>query len=653
MNDTLLALAAQRYGLTPEQLHPLRGGNFATTYGFTREGADYVLKVSPPDADLDAAAMRAIWAWVHHLDAHGASVAGPIPSMAGRLVEAIEQEEGPFLATAVRKAPGILAEELPYEQWSDALFRAWGRTAGKMHAIAQTYAPEDPALRRPEWDQGGNCFSSTIPDALANTAIAHHHAQVRATLSTLPKDPSSHGMIHTDFHAANFFVEPETGVITVFDFDDCSRGWYAMDIAMALFDVLVVYPRQDRLAFAEHFLGQYIEGYLLEEPLDAFWVAQLPHFLKLLEINIYTQVYAGHDPADTTSWVGKFLAHDRKGRIERGEPYVDLDFSNSGAPKGLPSRDLSARTLGASRRARDIPNPIVTIVPFHERHLPAFAAWFSALPNNNAWSEAWVRYKTLDDETYDPALMLAAEIDDEPAGFLIANIADEKGWVRAFIVHPEKRRQGIGTRLFDAAERALRDRGISEIEVGWALPRYFLPGIDVSYTPAIAFLDQRGYETSRETRVNMDVMLTGRDFDTSGTEARLREHGIEVRRARAEDREEIEALCFAEGHGGWAVETELALAMAPVPVFVACAEGSIRGIATHSLAGPIHFGPMLTAGETRGLGIGTVLLKRCLLDWQRSGVERCEIMWAGPIAFYARTVGATVGRAFWTFRKAV
>ena len=267
----------------------------------------------------------------HVLDAHGASVAGPIPSLAGQLVEAIEQETGCYLVTALKKAPGILAEELPYEEWSDALFRTWGRTAGRMHAIAQACttqgaAAAEPALGRPEWDQARNYFNDPLPDALAHTPIAGAHARERAYLDTLPRDSAGYGMIHMDFHAANFFVEPETATVTVFDFDDCMRGWYAMDIAMALFDVLVVYPREDRLPFAEHFLSQYLAGYASEKPLDAFWIAQLPHFLKLLEIGVYAEVYPYYDPADTTSWVGKFLADDRKGRIERGEPYVDVDF---------------------------------------------------------------------------------------------------------------------------------------------------------------------------------------------------------------------------------------------------------------------------------------------------------------------------------------
>jgi amicoumacin kinase len=325
-NTELLSLAAQRFGLTPDQLRPLHGGHFSHVYGFARNGVDYVLRITPPDADLDAAAMRAILAWVQALDARGASVAGPILSTAGRLVETIEQETGCYLVTAVRKAPGILAEELPFEQWTDALFEAWGRTAGKLHAIAQAHTGVDPALRRPEWHQTTNCFNEPLPDAPAQTPIAQRLAEVRAVLDTLPTGAEHYGMIHTDFHAANFFVEPGTATITVFDFDDCTRGWYVMDIAMAIFDMLVVYPRQDRAAFAAHFFRHFAQGYRQERVLDPSWVARLPTFLKLLEINIYALVHAQYDPADTTSWIGKFMAQGRRQRIENGIPYVDVDF---------------------------------------------------------------------------------------------------------------------------------------------------------------------------------------------------------------------------------------------------------------------------------------------------------------------------------------
>lgn len=291
------------------------------------------------------------------------------------------------------------------------------------------------------------------------------------------------------------------------------------------------------------------------------------------------------------------------------------------------------------------------IVPFQEKHIVPFTSWFNALPNNHVWTESSVWEKTIQDPLYDPALMIAVEQDGLPLGLILGSIANETGWVRAFIVHPDHQRSGIGTLLFDTLERTFAGRGIADIHVGWALPKYFIPGVDVNYTSAIVFLDRRGYQTNREARVNMDVQLVGRDLDTQADQTRLAGQGITVRRARPDDRTSITVLCETHNHYGWAIETGMGLAKDPVTVFVAEREGQICAFATHSVCGPIHFGPMLTAPDLRGLGIGSVLLKCCLLDWQRAGVERCEIVWAGPLAFYARAVGATMGRAFWAFHK--
>jgi mycothiol synthase len=300
-----------------------------------------------------------------------------------------------------------------------------------------------------------------------------------------------------------------------------------------------------------------------------------------------------------------------------------------------------------------------SIIPFAEKHLPTFTAWFNALPNNRVWTESSIRRRTLEDPVYDLELMFAVVELGDPVGFMLGSTREDRGWVRAFLVRPDKRRRGIGTLMFDVIERRLAERGISEVHAGWALPSYFLPGIDIKYTSAIVFLEQRGYHTSREARVNMDVIIAGRDWGTEQAEDQLEQRGIRVRRAQPEDEPGITRLCERHGHNGWAVETGMALQERPVTVFVAeldslaGTQDSIQAFATHSVSGPVHFGPMLTAAGLRGQGVGTVLLKRCLQDWQQAGVSQCEIVWAGPLSFYARTVGATIGRAFWAFEKSL
>jgi GNAT superfamily N-acetyltransferase len=269
------------------------------------------------------------------------------------------------------------------------------------------------------------------------------------------------------------------------------------------------------------------------------------------------------------------------------------------------------------------------------------------------WTPESAVDRTIDDTNYDPQLMICVEDGDAPLGFVLGSIANETGWIRAFVVRPDHRRQRIGTLLFDRIERSFAARGISDINVGWSLPRYFLPGIDITYTPAIVFLDRLGYQTNREVRVNMDVTLRDRDFDTSQDEQRLMAQSVRVRRGKPSDRPSVTGLCRRHNNMGWALETGIALDSEPPTVFVAEHQDRICAFATHSVCGPIHFGPMLTSSELRGLGIGSVLLKRCLQDLQAAGLDRCEITWAGPLSFYARSVGAEMGRAFWTFHKSL
>jgi hypothetical protein len=62
---------------------------------------------------------------------------------------------------------------------------------------------------------------------------------------------------------------------------------------------------------------------------------------------------------------------------------------------------------------------------------------------------------------------------------------------------------------------------------------------------------------------------------------------------------------------------------------------------------------MGTAEEARGLGVGRVLLRRCLADQAETGRQEAQIGWVGPIHFYARAIGARVERVFWLFRRSL
>ena len=94
--ETICAL----YNLTPAQLQPMPGGHFSEVYEFTDAGVTYVLRITPPNADIDLAAMQAILEWLAFLAAHGGPVPCPLRSSGGSLIEVVPVGDQIYLAGA-------------------------------------------------------------------------------------------------------------------------------------------------------------------------------------------------------------------------------------------------------------------------------------------------------------------------------------------------------------------------------------------------------------------------------------------------------------------------------------------------------------------------------------------------------------------------
>ena len=131
---------------------------------------------------------------------------------------------------------------------------------------------------------------------------------------------------HLDLYFVNFYLEQKKRRISFLDFDYCAYGWYLMDVAMLLFDILVLYREPDTERFAGRFLENFLLGYNAQKALDLFWIEQLPHFLKLLEIGVYLMPYRSYKPETADQWVSSFMP-GRRARIEEERAYVDLDFN--------------------------------------------------------------------------------------------------------------------------------------------------------------------------------------------------------------------------------------------------------------------------------------------------------------------------------------
>lgn len=232
----------------------------------------------------------------------------------------------------------------------------------------------------------------------------------------------------------------------------------------------------------------------------------------------------------------------------------------------------------------------------------------------------------------------------------VSNSDPSVGHLDLVVVDPEARGRGLGSRLIAAGEQALRELGCARVRVAGNPPQYAFPGVDVRYTPAICAFTKLGY-AHEQTAWNMSVDLTPGSLaltDTADAEAALAEQGVHIKAADADDIARLRPIVAQEWGGHWADEITTA-----EQVHIALRDGSPIAFAAWGCTRPSWFGPMGTKAEGKGLGLGTILLRRCLRDQAKAGFTKGQIGWVGPVPFYARAAGAFIERVFFLYTKAL
>lgn len=213
------------------------------------------------------------------------------------------------------------------------------------------------------------------------------------------------------------------------------------------------------------------------------------------------------------------------------------------------------------------------------------------------------------------------------------------------LVDPAHRRQGIARRLLEEVEEKLRGLGFTSIKAAGNPPDYAWPGVDVRYTAAVCALTSAGYTHTR-TAWNMTAPLPPR---WQALERPL-PADVEVRRAGKDDLELLLPVVNAQWGPAWTAEVERAVTTAG-GVHIALRDNAPVAFAAWGGCRPSWFGPMGTLPAAAGLGLGGLLLRRCLDDQAALGLTRAQIGWVGPVPFYANAVDALIERVFFLFDK--
>ena len=258
---------------------------------YERDGNPFILRISFRP-DRTAGQIQAELHFVNYLAEHGVRVSRPVPSRNGNLLETVQAAGIPFHIASFVKGKGMRVPDNGYRYREGApieeYFENWGQILGQMHALAKDYQPASDRVKRPVWSEihkSRLMIETRVPDRLV--VVRDRIQTLLKKVLSLPKDRDSYGLIHGDFNDGNFTVDTTNGDITAFDFDDCCYFWFVYELASAWeggIGRVMFQGLEERKAFMDHYMEQVMAGYNRENSLRAEWLARLPLFVRLIQV---------------------------------------------------------------------------------------------------------------------------------------------------------------------------------------------------------------------------------------------------------------------------------------------------------------------------------------------------------------------------------
>jgi amicoumacin kinase len=321
MNQEILNDFLDRFGL---ERKVKKLGDFENyVFETYRNGHPYILRLTHSSHRSKDEVLSEL-DWMRHLNNEGLSVPEVFPSENGLLAEEIMAEDrSEFYGCLFAKAPGA-AVSVRSEKFNEQLFEKWGETTGRMHHATKSYKPSEGIKARSSWDED-ELLSVEKYYPSDERELVENAKEVIAEISALPKNIDNYGIIHTDIHSGNFFYDGEQ--IHVFDFDDASYHWFVSDIAIPLYySIIYRIPASEEEArnrFGQLFIEAFIEGYQKANDLPEGWKEQVPLFLMLRDIVLYSVLHKKIAPEDRDEKL-KVMMDEIAVRIRNKQPIINI-----------------------------------------------------------------------------------------------------------------------------------------------------------------------------------------------------------------------------------------------------------------------------------------------------------------------------------------
>lgn len=267
-----------------------------------------------------------------------------------------------------------------------------------------------------------------------------------------------------------------------------------------------------------------------------------------------------------------------------------------------------------------------------------------AMPRD-AISADWFTHTVLLDPNFDPdGLIVAADADTGDAlGFVYAvragrgiGPAPDGGWITIGCVHPDARRQGIGTELLRRAKSFLAAKGAAWVNYAAYPLAYFVPGLDAeAYPDAARLFEKNGFgRLYTAAAMSIDLSSYAMPDEVRALRATRLAEGYNFGTATQDDLPET--LTFASQRlapdWGEAVRDSVLQHGRIDRVLVARhPDGHMVGFATYGAYRGLRerFGPYGVDESCRGTGLGKVLLHDTLTRMRAEGAQSAWFLWTG------------------------
>jgi amicoumacin kinase len=233
--------------------------------------------------------------WLERLGSRGMAVHRAIRSRAGLTHESLAAADGSaWVVSAFTLARGEVAHRVSTRRLDYAA--AWGRALGEMQAEAAACARDGLTFARPAFDQPPSRESSGQV-APSHPEIAAAHEAALAPVTALPRPAHLFGLVHTDLHEGNFFVD-EANAVTCIDFDDCAYHYFLQDLTIPIYYALLHEPLETLQLAAERIFKKFLSGYLTAFELPEDELERVPLFLRLRDVELMQLVQLWQVPAE-------------------------------------------------------------------------------------------------------------------------------------------------------------------------------------------------------------------------------------------------------------------------------------------------------------------------------------------------------------------